>query len=65
VHHGSQIPFGVLSKTSFLLATVFGRAAIDDSVDEQQRFSVRRFFVGVLVLLIDDELAALSHPSLR
>jgi len=38
----------VLSKTSFLLATVFGRAAIDDSVDEQQRFSVRRFFVGGL-----------------
>ena len=40
VYTGSRIPFGVLSKTSLLLATVFGRAVIEDSVDERQRLGV-------------------------
>ena len=41
IHSGSRLAFGVLSRTSLLLATVFGRDAIEDSVDERQRLSVR------------------------
>jgi hypothetical protein len=34
VHVGSRITFSVLSKSSLLLATVFGRDAIEHSVDK-------------------------------
>lgn len=56
MYRGTHIPFVVLSRASFLLASVFGRVAIDDSLDERQRLSVR----------YDRRrrpLSLLSHPS--
>ena len=40
VYPGTSIPFGVLSKTSYLLASVFGQVSEEDIPDERQRISL-------------------------